>query len=90
MPNDLNSKAVTAFELDCPGCGAPMEVIDRFTLYGVPAPVEHVKVRCVVGHWYTIPTDWFASAGLDPQRQAASQPIAGNDHRASGTPSSRM
>ena len=90
MPSDLNPEAVTALELDCPGCGAPMEIIDRFTLYGVPAPVEHVKVRCVVGHWYTIPTDWFASPDTDPQRRAASQEVTGTDQGVSVTPSSRM
>jgi hypothetical protein len=61
VPSDLNPQIVTRIALDCPGCAAPAEIIDRFTLYGAPAPVEHVKVRCVLGHWYTIPTDWLAS-----------------------------
>jgi hypothetical protein len=60
MHSELNPQATA--QHDCPGCGAPMEIIDRFTLYGVPAPVEHVKVRCVLGHWYTIPTDWLATS----------------------------
>ena len=60
MPGDLNPGTVTAPELDCPGCGVPMEIIDRFTLSGAPMPVEHVKVRCRAGHWYTMPTDSLA------------------------------
>jgi hypothetical protein len=50
-----------------------MEIIDRFTIYGVPPPVEHLKVRCALGHWHTIPTDWFAGADRDPQASAASR-----------------
>jgi hypothetical protein len=87
MPSDLNPDAVTT-ALDCPGCGAPMEIIDRFTLYGVPEPVEHVKVRCIVGHWYTIPTDWLAR-GPQPRRRGAAQEGTGADDRAPTTPSSR-
>ena len=30
--------------LECPTCGLPAEIIDRFTLDGAPAPVEHVKL----------------------------------------------
>jgi hypothetical protein len=68
MPGDLKPETVTAPELDCPGCGAPMEITDRFTLHGVHAPVEHVKVRCCVGHWYTIPTDWLPRLSPPPLR----------------------
>jgi hypothetical protein len=88
MHSDLNPQGRAPY--DCPGCGAPMEIIDRFTLFGVPAPVEHVKVRCVVGHWYTIPTDWLASADRHRQRHATSRHVPGNDHRQSTTPLSRM
>lgn len=43
--------------LECPNCGLPAEIIDRFTLDGVPTPVEHVKFVCVNRHWYTLPVD---------------------------------
>lgn len=43
--------------LDCPTCGMPAEITDRFVLDGVPTPVEHVKLVCVSGHWYTPPVD---------------------------------
>jgi hypothetical protein len=45
--------------VDCPSCGLPAEITDRFTLAGAPGPVEHVKVVCVRRHWYTLPTDMF-------------------------------
>ena len=43
--------------LECPDCGLPAEITDRFTLAGAPAPVEHVKVVCVMRHWFTVPVD---------------------------------
>ena len=43
--------------VDCPTCGLPAEITDRFTLDGVPEPVDHVKVVCVGRHWYTLPVD---------------------------------
>jgi hypothetical protein len=32
--------------VECPACGLPAEITDRFVLNGAPAPVEHVKVVC--------------------------------------------
>ena len=43
--------------LECPSCGLPAEISDRFTLDGVPTAVAHVKLICVLGHWYTLPVD---------------------------------
>jgi hypothetical protein len=43
--------------LDCPTCGLPAEITDRFVLGGAPGPVEHVKLVCVGRHWYTLPVD---------------------------------
>jgi hypothetical protein len=43
--------------LECPSCGLPAEVTDRFTLGGAPCPVEHVKLVCLAGHWCTPPAD---------------------------------
>lgn len=48
--------------VDCPTCGLPAEITDRFTLAGAPGPVEHVKVVCVRRHWYTLPTDMFPAS----------------------------
>lgn len=48
--------------LECPACGLLAEITDRFTLDGVPTPVEHVKVVCVKRHWYTLPIDQVSIA----------------------------
>lgn len=71
MSRHLNPKDDSELEHDCPSCGAPSRVIDRFTLYGVPEPVEHVKVQCVIGHWFTIPTEWLAEAGTPVEPSSA-------------------
>lgn len=58
--------------VDCPTCGLPAEITDRFTLAGAPAPVEHVKVLCVRRHWYTLPVDMFpVSASLSEHTSTA-------------------
>jgi len=48
----------TAGFLDCPACGLPAEIVDRFTFEGSPHPVEHAKIMCLAGHWYTPPLDY--------------------------------
>ena len=54
--------------LECPHCGLPAEITERFTLGGVPGPVEHVKLVCVVGHWFTPPADQVQSQAPRPTR----------------------
>jgi hypothetical protein len=56
--------------VDCPTCGLPAEVTDRFTLGGAPGPVEHVKVMCVRRHWYTLPVDMFGVSAPVSERTA--------------------
>jgi len=53
--NELAREAL----VDCPTCGLPAEIIDRFILRGTPRPIEHVKILCVRRHWYTLPVDTF-------------------------------
>jgi hypothetical protein len=36
----------------CPECGLPAEVQYRSVLQSTDGPVEHVKTRCVTGHWF--------------------------------------
>jgi hypothetical protein len=48
--------------VECPACGLPAEITDRFMLVGAPGPVEHVKLVCVARHWFTIPVDMLAAA----------------------------
>ena len=39
----------------CPECTAPAEVVDRFTMIGTDGLVEHVKIRCLLRHWFLLP-----------------------------------
>jgi hypothetical protein len=39
----------------CPDCGLTAEVIDRAVLPSTDGPVEHIKTRCITGHWYMTP-----------------------------------
>ena len=41
----------------CPGCGAPAEITERFTLASTDGPVAHVAVCCTGGHHYRMPAD---------------------------------
>jgi len=36
-----------------PGCGAPAEIVDRWTWTSTNGPVEHVKTWCASGHGFT-------------------------------------
>jgi len=59
--------------LDCPTCGLPAEITDRFTLNGAPAPVEHIKMMCVRRHWYTLPVDQLPPSRPVPDRADSTQ-----------------
>jgi hypothetical protein len=50
-------EAAAAEALPGPNCGPPATITDRFTLNGSPEPVEHAKLVCVVGHWFTPPIE---------------------------------
>jgi hypothetical protein len=54
-----NTELTLGALVDCPTCGLPAEIADRFRLGGAPEPVEHVKVVCVRRHWYTLPVEMF-------------------------------
>ena len=51
--------------VDCPTCGLPAEITDRFTLGGAPGPVDHVRIVCVRKHWYTLPVDTFSASACE-------------------------
>jgi hypothetical protein len=40
---------------DCPECALPVEVTPRGRLTATDGGLEHVFVRCVVGHWFLGP-----------------------------------
>jgi hypothetical protein len=44
-----------------PGCAAPAEIVDRFTLPSTDAPIEHAKVRCSQRHWFALPVSMLRS-----------------------------
>ena len=52
-----NAELAPGTLVNCPTCGLPAEITDRFTLSGAPGPVEHMKLVCVRRHWYTLPVD---------------------------------
>jgi hypothetical protein len=37
----------------CPQCAQPAQIVDRFALGSTDGPLEHVKVGCRNGHWFT-------------------------------------
>lgn len=37
----------------CPECNLPARIVDRFQLQSTDGPLEHVKVVCKAGHWFT-------------------------------------
>jgi len=55
-----NPELVPGTLVNCPTCGLPVDITDRFTLGGAPGPVEHVKLVCVRRHWYTLPVDMLS------------------------------
>lgn len=61
--------------LDCPACGLPAEITDRFTLDGAPGPVEHVKIGCVMRHWFTLPVDQLPA----PRQSSPAEPSRGRE-----------
>jgi hypothetical protein len=71
--SNQNTELIPGTLVDCPTCGLPAEITDRFSLGGAPEPVEHVKVMCVRRHWYTLPVDMFGVCAPAPEHTGASQ-----------------
>ena len=42
---------------DCPECGLPAQVRDRFALSSTDGRVEHIRTICTARHVRTVPTD---------------------------------
>lgn len=40
-----------------PACRAPATVVGRFVPASTNGPVEHLKIGCLDGHWFTPPAD---------------------------------
>jgi hypothetical protein len=43
----------------CPECDGVATIEWRSTAAGTNGPVEHVKVRCITGHWFLMPAAWL-------------------------------
>ncbi|HTJ33240.1 hypothetical protein [Dactylosporangium darangshiense] len=43
--------------VDCPECGLPATKRSEGLLASTAGPVEHVRLRCVLGHWFLGPSD---------------------------------
>jgi hypothetical protein len=37
----------------CPQCDLPAKVTDRFSFASTGGPLEHLKIVCAAGHWFT-------------------------------------
>lgn len=55
----------------CPECGELAEVQDRDVLERTDAPVEHVKVLCVLRHWFLLPVDRLTSPRAEVERSTS-------------------
>jgi hypothetical protein len=40
----------------CPVCDQPTEILRRDILESTSGPIEHVRIRCLVGHAFFMPT----------------------------------
>jgi hypothetical protein len=59
--NDAGRRSRPVAMVDCPECGLPAEVLDRHVLESTSGPVEHVRIRCVLGSPFLIPTSRLES-----------------------------
>ena len=41
----------------CPTCNQPAEILRRVVLEGTDRPIEHVRIRCILGHGYFMPVE---------------------------------
>jgi hypothetical protein len=41
--------------VSCPECQGVAEVERRHVLESTEGPVEHLKIRCLHGHWFLVP-----------------------------------
>lgn len=66
--------------LDCPEykddhgavrCGLPAEVLDRYIAESSSGPLESVRIRCPLGHWYNCPVEFLYLQHLGQPRPLA-------------------
>jgi hypothetical protein len=42
-------------------CGLPSEVLGRSVMESTSGPVELIKIRCILGHYFNCPVDMLGS-----------------------------
>jgi hypothetical protein len=81
-------EATAAEVLQCSSCGLPATITDRFTLNGSPGPVEHVKLVCALGHWFTPPIESLPCRLREPRGVDATR--RAHTHQRGGVAMSRV
>ena len=41
----------------CPTCNQPAEILRRAIIEGTDRPIEHVRIRCILGHGFFMPVE---------------------------------
>ena len=62
-PNQHDDRTPAVEWAQCAECGLVAEVVDRDTWPSTDGPVEHVHVRCVVGHRFVMPAAALETSG---------------------------
>ena len=57
--------------VNCPECGLPAALRPYGRLASTTGPVEHIFVKCVVGHWFLGPVGMLD----EPSRQSAQEAL---------------
>ena len=56
--------------VNCPECGLPAALRPYGRLASTTGPVEHIFVKCVVGHWFLGPVRMLDEASQESARGA--------------------
>jgi hypothetical protein len=52
--------------IGCPGCGAPAQITEHFTLASTDGPIAHVALSCAAGHHYKMAADRLPARVFGP------------------------
>jgi hypothetical protein len=47
----------------CPSCDQPTEILHRYRLSSTDGPIDHVRIRCLFGHGFLMPTSLLRDVG---------------------------
>lgn len=57
-----------------PACGAPAEIIDRFSIWSTSGTLDHVRTCCLHRHFFLMPAHWLAAEATAPTRPTTTTP----------------